>query len=323
MKGLYFMKRSCLIAALILSVTYLYSRSFFFVEPDDGKTWLLSEINRATNYIYITIYEMNDQDVLSALDMARKREVNIKVILNHFRDGRHNQVMADETNYLSKAGIGYRFADYKFPYTHEKCLLIDGKEAVICTFNLEGNYFERTRDFGVITTNVDDVREIKLIFDADWGFIHNYKINDRNLIWSPETARNKLSELINSAKTSLEIYNEELRDRDIINLISAAAGRGVKVSVICPVLKEGKKDSNIEGVNTLEAAGVMVKEVEESINDLYMHAKVIVADRKQAYVGSINFSRGSIDKNRELGIIVNDPVDIEKIESAFEKDWKL
>jgi phosphatidylserine/phosphatidylglycerophosphate/cardiolipin synthase-like enzyme len=59
----------------------------------------------------------------------------------------------------------------------------------------------------------------------------------------------------------------------------------------------------------------------EGFNRLYIHAKVIIIDRKAAFIGSINFSKYSIDRNRELGIIVMDPEIIRRLEDVFNRDW--
>jgi phosphatidylserine/phosphatidylglycerophosphate/cardiolipin synthase-like enzyme len=52
-----------------------------------------------------------------------------------------------------------------------------------------------------------------------------------------------------------------------------------------------------------------------------MHAKMIISDDKKAYIGSINFSTQSMDKNRELGIILTQQDIIQTISTTFQKDW--
>ncbi len=302
-------------------ITASYGRALFHVEPDDGKAWLLTEIDGSAKYIDLTIYEMSDRDILAALCRAHARGVYVRVLINHFRDRRHDKVTAVETNVLAGAGIACKFASPGFPFTHEKCILIDGNEAVIMSLNLNPDYFKTTRDFAVVTTNSDDLKEIGRVFDSDWNFKKAYILEDKSLIWSPETARDMLTALLRSAKRNVDIYNEELRDRDIIRVLTLIAGKGIKVRVICPVLKEGGRDGNLDGAQSLSGAGAMVREIKESKNKLYIHAKAIVVDNSEAYVGSINFSKFSMDRNRELGIIISDAGYIKRIEDAFGKDW--
>jgi phosphatidylserine/phosphatidylglycerophosphate/cardiolipin synthase-like enzyme len=56
---------------------------------------------------------------------------------------------------------------------------------------------------------------------------------------------------------------------------------------------------------------------------LYMHAKIIVVDGKTAFVGSENISTQSLDRNRELGIIVSDAGVFSTLQSTFQKDWTV
>jgi phosphatidylserine/phosphatidylglycerophosphate/cardiolipin synthase-like enzyme len=48
---------------------------------------------------------------------------------------------------------------------------------------------------------------------------------------------------------------------------------------------------------------------------------VIVADGARAYVGSENLSQTSLDKNREVGLVVTDASSIAPLVSSFETDW--
>ena len=49
-----------------------------------------------------------------------------------------------------------------------------------------------------------------------------------------------------------------------------------------------------------------------------LHAKVIVIDRKRAFVGSMNFDQRSLDINTEIGIIIESPQIAKEIASRFE-----
>ena len=48
---------------------------------------------------------------------------------------------------------------------------------------------------------------------------------------------------------------------------------------------------------------------------------MILSDDDKAYVGSINFSTQSMDQNRELGIILTQPDDLQILKTTFENDW--
>jgi cardiolipin synthase A/B len=54
---------------------------------------------------------------------------------------------------------------------------------------------------------------------------------------------------------------------------------------------------------------------------VHIHAKMIVADRSKAFVGSENFSRASLDDNRELGLTVTDPAVVGPAAATFAEDF--
>ena len=85
----------------------------------------------------------------------------------------------------------------------------------------------------------------------------------------------------------------------------AAARRGVKVDVT--MTRDSSYDSDWSAI---VSAGGHVHLYNDGYSDLYIHAKTTIADAgfpdQRIYVGSINFSRASMDDNRELGVITTD-----------------
>jgi len=68
----------------------------------------------------------------------------------------------------------------------------------------------------------------------------------------------------------------------------------------------------------LTASGVDIR----LSSSLYIHAKLIVADGERAFIGSQNLSATSLDQNRELGIIVDDPVNLSRLTRTFAIDFR-
>ena len=52
-----------------------------------------------------------------------------------------------------------------------------------------------------------------------------------------------------------------------------------------------------------------------------MHAKIIVVDGQRAFVGSENISTASLDRNRELGVLIADANVIHTLQQTFRLDW--
>ncbi|MFZ0959680.1 MAG: phospholipase D-like domain-containing protein [Terriglobia bacterium] len=293
------------------------------VEPDDGRTLVLQALNAATKSIDLTIYELSDPQIMSALEAAQAREVAVRVLYNWYSFTPQMQ-QADITpaiQQLTKAGIQCQPAPHTFEVTHEKAFAIDGSTAIVMSFNLMPAYFLKTRDFGIVTTVPAEVAEIEAVFQADWsGNAITPKV--ASLVWSPVNSSAKLTSLIASAKATLDIYCEEVDDPGTLGAMVAAAKRGVKVRFIAAVLAgEGKVNGNARGVTTLQAGGVNA--VCKSF--LYIHAKMTLADygtsNAQAFIGSENFSCVSLTKNRECGIIVTEPAILARLNTTFTTDW--
>jgi phosphatidylserine/phosphatidylglycerophosphate/cardiolipin synthase-like enzyme len=303
------------------------------VEPVDGRALVLSSINSASRTLDLGIYEVNDSLIVSALIAAQNRHVSVRVMYNwySFDSATQENEISPTINQLARAGVLCRPAPRTFEVTHEKVCVIDGSSALVMTFNLVAEYFESTRDFGILTTVPSEVAEVASVFEADWNS-QSVSPSVPSLVWSPSNSRSRLMALIGSADRTLEVYNEELSDPGVLGALVSAAHRGVKVRVIAAVLKSGgTANANAAGVTYLTSNGVPAVckgfpvSTPSGTVPIYIHAKVVVADfgapNARAFVGSENFSCVSLDDNRECGVLVGEPSVLARIESTFESDW--
>jgi len=294
------------------------------VEPADGRTLVLQALNAAKKSINLTIYELSDPQIVSALESAHMRHVAVCVLYNWYSFPPRMQ-QADVTpvvQKLTQAGIQCKPAPRTFEVTHEKALVIDGATAIVMSFNLTPDYFGSTRDFGIITTVPAEVAEIDAVFQADWAG-NAITPKARSLVWSPVNSRAKLTSLIASAKHTLDIYCEEAEDPGTLGAMVQAAQRGVEVRFIAAVLSgQGKLNGNARGITYLQNGGVNA--VCKSF--LYIHAKMVLADystpNAQAYIGSENFSCVSLNENRECGIIVRESAILDRLNATYTSDWE-
>lgn len=207
-------------------------------------------------------------------------------------------------------------------------MIIDGQTVYIMTCNfsrvaLGGNSSTTNREYGIIDTNAQNVQAVTAIFNGDWGHT-TPQYTDPNLVVSPDNSRNAFASLINEAHKTLTIEAEEMQDSQIEQDLANAAQRGVQVQAILPAPSNTSSnsagtDSNSQGISTIKQAGVQVKEDSQ----LYMHAKIIIIDDQQAFVGSENISAASLDHNRELGVIVSDQNVLHTLHQTFQQDWSI
>ena len=84
----------------------------------------------------------------------------------------------------------------------------------------------------------------------------------------------------------------------IVSALEDAAKRGVTVQVV--VTNSPSWKTSFDG---LKAAGVSVRTYKNSSKTLYVRAEFIEADNQRVFLGGENFSVGSLQYNRELGLI--------------------
>ena len=287
-----------------------------FVEPAAGETPVLSAISGAKSSIDLEMYLLTDKNVISALENAAENGITVRVMLEPHPYGGGSP--ASTLQALSNAGAQTEDSSPDFALTHEKGMVIDDSTAYIMTTNftqsaLGGSSSTTNREYGIIDTDSTDVQTTLAIFNADWARSSYPSVSDSDIVLSPVNSRSDFTGLINQAKSSLLIEAEEMQDSSVEQAIVSAEARGVKVQVILPA----NDSSNSSGITTLDNGGVSVREDSQ----YYMHAKIIVADGTESFVGSENISTYSLDKNRELGILLSNSTVLSTLQKTFQTDW--
>jgi len=145
------------------------------------------------------------------------------------------------------------------------------------------------------------------VFAADWAH-QPYTGNPTALVLSPVNARSTIDGLITGARHTLDVYAEEVGDTQQEQLLIAAAKRGVKVRLVC---------TGAGAIKALEAGGVRVVVKKTP----YIHAKAFIVDGAAMFLGSENISTTSLERNREMGLVLHDPAALRVVEQVFAQDY--
>ncbi len=291
------------------------------IEPDDGMEPVLSMIARARKSIDLVMYELDDQTIEAALVQAATRGVTVRVLLSEGYQGEPSAVNEPVYDVLKASGVAVRWAPEYFDLTHEKSFVVDGNEGCIMSFNLVKKFYPTGRDFGIMDENKNDVVAMEHAFNDDWQGSGSHGVQaeaaspGNNLVWSPGS-RSAILALIAGATASLDIYNEEMADGEVMGALLEAAARGVAVRIIMTYSSEWAS-----AFQKLVDGGVQVSTYSANAK-LYIHAKMILVDDAQAFVGSENFSETSLDHNRELGIMLSNRMIVAALKTTFESDWQ-
>ena len=274
-----------------------------FVEPQAGMGPIDQYLRAARHSVDLEVYELEDPVVESILSADAARGVRVRVILDKAYVGSENSAAF---SYLAAHHVNARWAPTRFDLEHEKAAVIDDATALVMTMNFTSRYYADTRDVVVVDTQPADVAAIESTFDADWSDGGaGTAPTGADLLWSPGS-EDALVGLIDSARVSVDVENEEMGDSDVTAALTAAARRGVHVVVVMTA------DSEWDGVlGELSEAGAEVRTYPDTPSALYIHAKIVVVDAgsadERAFVGSENFSVTSLVFNRELGIVTSRP----------------
>ena len=291
------------------------------VQPDDGVAPVLDFIRLARESLLIKQFTFTQPELMDAVVERKEAGVAVRVMLNPKRSGgdRANDGTFD---FFKSAGVDIKWASPKFYVTHEKSVVVDGKAALIATFNLCEKYFTLTRDYGVIVQEPDKVAQVAEGFEADWEQRGDWHPSpESGLLWSNSNSREAMSRFIDSAERTLEVQHPKFVDATILDRIGDAAHRGVEVRVLCGG-KHGISDWDIldtfSSLRVMHRSGVKVHKQK----NLRLHAKLLVADKAHAIVGSMNIDRSAFDLRRELGTKITDPGVVTRLLAIFENDWE-
>jgi phosphatidylserine/phosphatidylglycerophosphate/cardiolipin synthase-like enzyme len=294
------------------------SRSIIIL-PDDSAEPLLKAIAGAQSSLRVKMFVFSDPSLLEAVIAAHKRGVKVRVMLNpERRDGEKEN---DETRkLLEEAGVDVKDANPRFDLTHEKSMVVDDATALIESLNWETRNLTETRDYAIVTSHKHEVDEVMECFDADWNRTEFTSGEHSHLIWCIGNGRQRLCELIDSAKHTLWLQNERYQDPVIIEHLVRAFRRGVKIRVMARPPHKLKKEKLVEGVSGLRILQDLDIPIRK-LKHIKLHAKLLFADDARAIIGSINFAPGSFDSRRELAIEVDDEPILKRLRKTVHEDW--
>jgi len=102
----------------------------------------------------------------------------------------------------------------------------------------------------------------------------------------------RIEEIIESAQYSILIAVYQFTSKELISLIENALNRGVRVEIYTTKISERLKNHPDLKIHIL--------------NDIMLHAKIIIVDGRKILLGSSNFTFSGFFKNYEIGIYMED-----------------
>ena len=263
-------------------------------------TPLVKAIAGAKTSVEIVIFRFDQREVEHAMANAVQRGVAVHALIAHTNRAGEANLRKLETRLLGYGVTVARTADDLVRY-HGKMMMIDRREVYLLAFNMTYLDIERSRSFGVMTRNRDVVREAGKLFDADVKR-HRYEPGSPTFLVSPINARKELAAFLKGAKRQLLIYDPEVSDPAMVNILSDRAKAGVDIRIIGKMPRKGV---------TLMARKLNFR----------LHTRTIIRDGKSVFLGSQSLREPELDARREVGIIFREPKAVAAILRVFEEDW--
>ena len=146
----------------ILFLTLLDAKSEIYFLPKDGqkvKDKIITLIEDSQKSIQISMYNLSDKKLLKTLKKYSKKDKYIKLYLDKAKFKKSDKI----NKFLKDNGIKYKILDKK---NHLKLALFDEKIAVLGSANWTKESFEDNFEIIYMTTNKDEIKEIKEIFKS-------------------------------------------------------------------------------------------------------------------------------------------------------------
>jgi phosphatidylserine/phosphatidylglycerophosphate/cardiolipin synthase-like enzyme len=127
----------------------------------------------------------------------------------------------------------------------------------------------------------------------------------------------KLIEVIDSAKSTLDIAIYSLTKPEIVKAIENAKQRGVNVRIITDH-QEASTKAQSQALKMLREKGIPIK---ENTHKGLMHLKVTIADKSTVTTGSYNYTNAASTYNDEVLVVIHDANMAKAWDDQFERMW--
>jgi hypothetical protein len=148
---------------------------------------------------------------------------------------------------------------------------------------------------------------LEKIFIKDWNWVKILKSDiDDNLLICNIDCRDKIEYFIKLSNKSIYIHTQYLSDKRVIDLLKSKKDLDIKI-----IVWDNQDERLLNDFNWKYKV----------IKKFYNHNKSILIDDKYLIMWSMNLSENSLDKNREIWVLLIDISLISQYKKMFENDW--
>ena len=279
------------------------------ISPYGTESSLYDFVQSTKNILYLQTYDFTHKDIRVLLKKLAAGWTDIRIMQENKKFQQYADTYKQVVDFFTGVQNVQVQSDEKLGtnFLHSKIILTDDRY-VIQTSNLTQSAF-KNREYFVFGDDVAIRESLHTVFlqDRAGKRIDPTTIHP-NLLVCPINCREILESLIAQAKKSIVIQTQYITDDGILDLLKSQSLLNMQIVV-------ADLDTNRDMLYYFGP------KIAKALPKPYVHAKAMLIDDIYLYIGSINFSDNSMDKNREIGIIITNLDAIEKFKQQFVVDW--
>lgn len=282
----------------------------FFRSPGESLAKELTSFSTAKQNLDLRTYEFTHKEFKALLKKLAGNGVKIRIIVEDRKFQQYQNTLKVLSQYFSWYENIQLKSDKQMgtEYMHAKVNLIDSG-FIIQTANLTNSSFAGNREHFFQSTDSWVRNSLHTIFEKDrlWTKLAMKDIHP-NLVVCNINCRGVIEQLLSSAKESIIIQTQYITDDKLRTILKS------KKNLPEFKLLVADTDDNDELIRYFGNAYA------RKFTTYYNHTKMILIDHKTLLLWSMNLSATSLDKNREIWIILLDTSIISQFSDQFTAD---
>lgn len=256
--------------------------------PSESRDAVLRVIRGVRHRLTLSLFRCTDDAVISELARAAERGVQVDVLVTSRSKGKRKLRRLWRALDTTGAAV-HAYVDPVVKY-HAKYLVADEGPALVMSFNFTRKCFRSTIDAVAMTFDEAVVDALRRLHAADCAGRRLPEPWPEQLIIGPERGRRQLANLIENARSSIQLIDSKFSDPMMMKLLDRRHRDGVAVE-----LHTGKR-----------------------LNGIRSHGKLLLIDNQVAVIGSVALAALSLDFRREVALVVRHPGAVATVAQLFD-----
>ncbi len=299
--------------------------------------------------------------VLAAIQAAATRGVRVRLLVDSTYLKTYPDSVKQLGSTVNSESRSIDFSSYG-GIQHAKYFVVDGKDCFVGSQNFDWRALEHIHEVGLRVTDTAMASSLNTIFEKDWaagvtvtkGTQTNTadvaadateRSSDISVVASPAVANpsgmtytgDAILDLMKSAKKTIRVqvmeyttktYGKKSAPWKFLNdALVAAAKRGITVQLMVDIsdVKKGKADlTSLAKMKNVEVRTVTIPQYSGGPIPYarLIHAKYLVVDDTDSWVGSENWSQDYFLHTRDVGFVVHSTDTTTLLSNIFDKVWQ-